>query len=519
MKKIKKIKFILPDQNRFSANFSTFEVGGLRLPHLGLIIIGEMLNRRGYSVKVYEEKIRPIKMRELSDADLIGISIQTITAIRGYQLAEQIRKQLKTPVVIGGTHATLNTEEAAQYADYVVRNEGEWTFLELIESLENNIPPDDVLGVSFMREDEIYHNPTRPFIEDLETLPYPNWELIEGMFSTDETLLNSLVYPLQITRGCPFNCTFCSVTPTFGKKFRTRSIESVMDELRTNKKKSQKFLFFYDDNIVGNKRYLKDLLSAMIENDLVPEAWHSQMRADVAEDDELLELMEETNCTIGTFGFESINPSSLEKMKKGQSIDLIEHCIETMHQYHVFVNGFFVFGFEDDTEETIRDTVKFAREKQIDTIGLMPLTPFPGTPQFDEMKDVIFSNNWELFDVQHVTYYPEQMTPYKLYKEVLDAYPRFYDPKGRKNRRVTKKGKGFFSLDSLFEIVVRQWSERSFLLYQLELMANSRYMKWLKNLPDRSKIDEVKDFNLEKENMGLQRILKKRYKQRMSRMY
>jgi radical SAM superfamily enzyme YgiQ (UPF0313 family) len=250
MKKFNNIKFILPDQNRFSANFSTFEVGGLRLPHLGFLIIGEMLRKRGYRVEIFEEKINPINMADIEGADIVGISIQTITAVRGYQLADQIRKQLKIPVVVGGTHATLNTEEAVEYADYVVRNEGEYTFLELIESLENNIPPDDVLGLSFKRDGEIYQNSTRPFIEDLDTIPYPNWSLIKGMFKTDETILNSLVYPLQITRGCPFNCTFCSVTPTFGKKFRIRSIESVIDELKTNKKKSQKFLFFYDDNIV-----------------------------------------------------------------------------------------------------------------------------------------------------------------------------------------------------------------------------------------------------------------------------
>ncbi|MHA1310377.1 MAG: B12-binding domain-containing radical SAM protein [Candidatus Helarchaeota archaeon] len=303
MKKIKNIIFILPDQNRFSANFSTFQISGFRLPHLGCLIIGELLRKKGYNVLVFEEKIKPVNMNDIQGADLVGISIQTLTAIRGYQLSEKIRNQLKIPVVLGGTHATLNTDEAVKYADYIVRNEGEFTFLELVEALENNISVDDILGLSYMKNGEVYHNPTRPFIENLDMLPYPNWKLIKGMFKTKETMVNSYVYPMQITRGCPFNCTFCSVTPTFGKKFRYRSIESVIDELKTNKKKSQKFLFFYDDNIVGNKRYLKELLSALIDNNLVPEAWHSQMRADVSQDDELLKLMEKTNCAIGTFGF------------------------------------------------------------------------------------------------------------------------------------------------------------------------------------------------------------------------
>ncbi|MHA1271313.1 MAG: B12-binding domain-containing radical SAM protein [Candidatus Helarchaeota archaeon] len=519
MKKIKNIRFILPDQNRFSANFSTFQVGGFRLPHLGLLIIGEMLRRKGYSVEVFEEKIKPVTMKDIEGADLVGISIQTITAVRGYQLAEQIRKQYKIPVVIGGTHATLNTNEAVEYADYVVRNEGEYTFLDLIEALENNLTTDDILGISYKENGEIYHNPTRPFIEDLDVLPYPNWKLIKGMFKTKETIVNSFVYPMQITRGCPFDCTFCSVTPTFGKKFRYRSIESVMDELRTNRKRSQKFLFFYDDNIVGNKRYLKDLLSALIDNNLVPEAWHSQMRSDVAHDEELLELMEKTNCAIGTFGFESINPDSLKKMHKGQTVDTIENCIDKMHEHKIYVNGFFVFGFEGETKETIQETVNFARERKIDTIGLMPLTPFPGTPQFKEMKDRIFTDFWELYDVQHVVYYPDQMSPYELYMETLEGYPRFYNPKGREFFKIKKDDSPgfFFKLDSLFEIIVANWARRSYLLYQLELIANSRYIKYIKSLSERPD-KELPKFSIEKEHLNLHKILKKRYEQRMSHL-
>ncbi|MHA1230106.1 MAG: B12-binding domain-containing radical SAM protein [Candidatus Helarchaeota archaeon] len=522
MPEIKNIVFILPDQNRFSANFSTFQVGGFRLPHLGLLIIGEMLRIKGYNVIVYEEKIKPVTMDDINGADLVGISIQTLTSIRGYQLAEQIRKKFKIPVVIGGTHATLNPDEAVHYADYVVRNEGEYTFFDLLEALENNLSIDDILGISFMENGEIYHNPARPFIENLDELPYPNWKLIKGMFKTKETMINSFVYPIQVTRGCPFDCTFCSVTPTFGKKFRYRSVESVVDELKKNRKRSQKFVFFYDDNIVGNKRYLKDLLAALIDYDVVPEAWHSQMRADVAKDDELLELMEKTNCAIGTFGFESINPESLKKMKKGQTIDIIENCIEKMHEHKIYVNGFFVFGFEGEDVNTIRRTVEFARKKKIDTIGLMPLTPFPGTPQFKELKDQIFTHFWELYDVQHVVYYPDNMTPYELYIETLNGYLNFYNPKGREFFKIKKIDRPgfFFKLDSVFEILVANWSFRSYLLYQFELMANNRYIKYLKSLPDSppEDISELPDFSLENEHLGLHKILKKRYEQKMSRL-
>ena len=507
---MKKITFILPDQNRFSGNFSTLVIPGLKLPHIGLCIIGELLRRKGFDVQIIDEKVTPLITSDVMESDLIGISISTITAVKGYQLAEYYRKKLKIPVVIGGVHASLNPDEAVKHADYVIRNEGENTILELIECLENNLSKDDILGLSYKEGDEIYHNPKRTFISDLDSLPYPNWSLIKGMFDQKVTPMNFNVYPIQVTRGCPFNCTFCSVTPSFGKVCRHRTIESVIDELKTNKLPTQNYVFFYDDNLVGNKRYLKDLLAAIIENDITIHGWHSQMRADVSEDLELMELMQKTNCIIGTFGFESINPESLKTMKKDQDLDLIKHCIKSMHERQMAVNGFFVFGFESDTVETIRETVKFAQENLIDIAGFMPLTPFPGTALHDEMKDkdIIFSKYWELYDVQHVVYYPEKMSPYELYIESLKAYPRFYDIKRKK---LISKRKGTKFWNEIFSA----WSLRSYQVYEYEYIANMRYMKYLKSLPEKPDIERIPEYDPRKDTPTLHQTLKRKLPQRV----
>ncbi|NHI94536.1 MAG: radical SAM protein [Candidatus Lokiarchaeota archaeon] len=511
---MKRIRFILPDQNRFSGNFSTLVIPGLKLPHIGTCIMGEMLRRKGYDVQIIDEKITPLESSDVMDSDLIGISISTVTAVKGYQLAEYYRKKFKIPVVLGGVHASLNPEEAVHYGDYVIRNEGEQAILELVEALENNLSVDDILGLSYKDGEEIYHNSQRKFISDLDSLPYPNWTLIKGMMSYKITPFNFNVYPIQVTRGCPFNCTFCSVTPSFGKLCRHRSIESVVDELKTNKLESQNYVFFYDDNLVGNKPYLKDLLQAILDNDIKIYGWHSQMRADVAEDPELLNLMQETNCIIGTFGFESINPETLKSMKKDQDPDLIKHCIKSMHDHGIATNGFFVFGFENDTTETIRETVKFAQESLIDIAGFMPLMPFPGTVLFDEMKDkdVIFSKNWELYDVQHVVYYPEKMTPYELYSESLAAYPRFYNIK---NKKMLSKRKSMNFWNEIF----MKWSIRSHQVYQYEYMANRRYMRYLKSLPKKPNIEELRsgkyEYDPKKDTPLLHQVLKRKLPNRI----
>jgi len=467
--------------------------------------MGEMLRRKGYHVKVFEEKINPVKLSQLKDADLIGISIQTITANRGYELAYQIRKRLKIPVVIGGVHATLNTEEALKWADFVIRNEGEYAMMELVEAFEEGGGFDEILGLSYRSGGEKYINPQRPFIKNLDEVPYPNWGLIENMNRSLSTPLNYFLHITQVSRGCPFNCTFCSITPTFGKPFRYRSIDNVIDEMKNKRKPHRDFVMYYDDNFVANRKYAKELMSAMIDNDCVPSAWHSQMRADASEDEELMELLEATNCTIATFGFESINPKTLKNLQKGQDINLIESCIEKFHDRGVFVNGFFVFGGPDDTVETVRQTAQFAIDKNIDFVGFMPLTPFPGTPFFKEIENQIFSQNWELYDVQHVVYYPKQMTPLELYQESLNAYAKFYRPGLRHFKR--KKGAGIFNL------IFYLWPMRAKFLNWKEKMANRNYIKYLNSLPpfDPDKKIPIPEFSFEDDRPILHNLLSNKY--------
>ncbi|MHA1147920.1 MAG: B12-binding domain-containing radical SAM protein [Promethearchaeota archaeon] len=498
----KRIFFILPDHRRYSGNFSTFILPGLSPTHIGTLIIGEMLRKRGYTVKIFDEKIFPVSLNHLKDADVVGISISTISALRGYELAFNIRKTLKIPVVIGGVHATLNTEEALKWANFVVRNEGEYTMLELMETFDNGKNFDDILGLSFKTNGEIYHNPQRPFIKDLDQLPYPNWNLIENMYRYLQTPLNNFVYFTQVTRGCPFNCSFCSVTPSFGKPLRFRSVENVILELKSLPKQTQKLLFFYDDNFVANKKYTKELLTAMIENDCVPYAWHSQMRADASEDDELMNLMAQTNCKLATFGFESVNPMTLKAIKKGQTIDLIENCVEKMHDKKILINGFFVLGSDEDTLKNINDTVQFALEKKIDFAAFMPLTPFPGTPFYEEMKDRIFTKNWELYDVQHVVYYPKNMTPLELYLGCLDAYKSFYHPRTYAQKKFSQFIFAFYG-----------WSLRCQLLYKKELIANKKYIEFLNLLPPKEQFNPelIEEFKYVNEKPILHHIFSNRF--------
>ena len=224
--------------------------------------------------------------------------------------------------------------------------------------------------------------------------------------------------------GCPFDCTFCSVTAMFGKKYRFRSAESVVAEI---KQKDPERIFFYDDNMAANRKRLKRLLQLMIDEDVtVP--WGAQVRTDVVRDPELMELMRASKCDFVALGLESVNQATLDGFEKSQTVGDIEHAIKVLHDYGIRAHGMFVLGADHDTPDAMRETVRFAQKNKIDTVMLNILTPLPGTQQFEELdrEGRIIERDWSFYDAQHVVFRPKQMTPLHLLQETIKANKRFY---------------------------------------------------------------------------------------------
>jgi radical SAM superfamily enzyme YgiQ (UPF0313 family) len=289
--------------------------------------------------------------------------------------------------------------------------------LELIEVLEGARQPEAVAGLSFRRDGEVVHNQLRERCADLDTLPFPDLKLLVG----SERLTT---VPIMTSWGCPFACNFCSVTAMFGRKYRFRSAESVIAEL---KDKRPTRVFFYDDNMAADRKRLKRLLQMMIDEGLVI-PWSAQVRTDVTRDPELLELMRRSGCELVYLGLESVNQDTLDGFDKAQTVEDIEKAIKRLHEYDIRSHGMFVLGADTDSVQTVRDTVTFAIKNRIDTVMLNILTPLPGTPRFEDLEAAgrIFENRWELYDAHHVVFQPKLMTPYELQIEVLKGYMRFY---------------------------------------------------------------------------------------------
>jgi radical SAM superfamily enzyme YgiQ (UPF0313 family) len=428
------------------------------LPRLGSFILAGIVNRRSsWRAKVFIEGSKRFDLAawiaEHGQPDVVGISTITPTVQRGYALADECRAR-GIPVILGGPHVTFLPEEALAHADLVVRGEGEGAMSALLDlwkqgyvnNTDNrygsvpNLSWRDPAGV-------VRHNAMAPWITDLDALPVPDFSLAGG--TADCVVAGKKTVMVQTSRGCPFDCSFCSVTGMFGKKFRYRSIPSILEEVRQYNSRDH-FIFFCDDNFTANKRRARELVEALIAARFRFQ-WSTQVRADLARDPELVKLMRRAGCHTVFIGFESVNPKSLAEMKKNQDLNDIRNAIAVIQGAKIHIHGMFVFGFDDDNWNTVEATVAFARETKLTSVQLLILTPLPGSELYQHLltEKRITSQDWDLFDTHHVVYRPAGFTPFELQCAQVYGHTRLYAfPEGLKKLatgRLVSAGLSFYA--------------------------------------------------------------------------
>jgi radical SAM superfamily enzyme YgiQ (UPF0313 family) len=394
------------------------------LPRLGTVLLGTILKDLGHDVRVSVESIEPITWDKVLDSDLVGISTTTSTAPRAYEMAAAL-KYLGIPTVLGGPHVTFMPEEALSYADYVIRGEGERSLPLLVEALSKGRGLTGIPGLSLVRGGKIVHNPIDPSLVDLNELPHPDITLIGGGIFKKHIWTNRVI-PIQTSRGCPYNCTFCSVTRMFGRKMRYRDVDAVIEDLRKYDKKDNS-IFFYDDNFAADRKRTKELLRKMIAArfSFVSSA---QVRVDAGKDGELVGLMKAAGLKTVFVGLESINTESLACMNKRQTVADMEAGLAGFARFGIDVHGMFVFGFDTDDRKTLSATVRFAKKKMLDSVQFLILTPIPGTPIYKQLEDDgrIIVKDWSFYDGHHVVFAPKRLSPYHLQRAQIRGHRRFY---------------------------------------------------------------------------------------------
>jgi len=262
--KWRSVRFVEPCSKRHAA----YDHWLKQWPLMGPILLGTMLSRRGHDVRIYNENLSgsvladDAILADLLDADVVGISIMTSTAARGYALADAIRAHRpRGKVVIGGAHATFMPDEAAQHADQVVVGEAENVIADLVEG---------------RADAPIVHGAP---LEDMDVLPTPDYELIHDHRLLWHTAGSQAVYraPLVTSRGCPYNCRYCSVTKMFGSRYRARSPERVIQDVQALHDKGYRGVFFYDDNFTADRQRTRRILNGLKELGI---AWNAQTRLD-----------------------------------------------------------------------------------------------------------------------------------------------------------------------------------------------------------------------------------------------
>ncbi len=395
-----------------------------KMPLLGLPILGSILRRMNIDVKIFCENLAPIDWKDVSEADIVGISVLTRLAPRAYELGLRA-KQLNPGVVIimGGPHVTFMPEEAIEKgADYVVRYEGEKTLPMLINHLCGEEPRDieEIPGLCYSLIGVVKINPGRIIIEDLDQIPRPDFSLITGSENIN-------FVPVQTSRGCPYDCEFCSVVEMFGRRIRYRSPEVVVDDFLEIQETHPKHVFIVDDNFSANRERAINLLETM-RNKGVDLEWSTQERVSIAEDVRVLRLMRDAGCNRLYQGIESFNPSVLKEWGKGQTPEEIEKSISVIHGEGMLIHGMFILGGDNDTAQTIQETIRSAIRLGLDTAQFFALVPLPGTPLFErfEKEGRIIDRNWERYDGQSVVFEPRNISPWHLQEFTVFAYKKFY---------------------------------------------------------------------------------------------
>jgi radical SAM superfamily enzyme YgiQ (UPF0313 family) len=387
--------------------------------------------------------------------DIVGISSPTPLIYEAWAAAAQAKAQ-GAITILGGPHLTLMPDESMRSeeasADLVVRGEAEETIVEILQAIEETglqgdpsavltlpeTPWGGILGVSYRNEaGTVVHNPDRPLRKDVESIPWPAYHLfkIERYTNlqplTDGLDPNARTYTLVTSRGCPYQCIYCS-KPITGNTWRARSAEDVVAEWRYLVREMGATEIGITDDVWNLKlERSKEICRLLIAEGLTDVPWITVhgMRADHT-DAELFQLMKQAGCRRVGFGVESGNQAVLDSIKKRQTLDDVRRAFRQAKGAKLQTMGFFIFGLPADTEESMDDTIRFALELDPDLANFMLAAPYPGTELWEiaQRDGRLFSMNWRDYAIhdEKARYELPSLPPELVERKWHEAYRRFY---------------------------------------------------------------------------------------------
>ncbi|MEI6435957.1 MAG: radical SAM protein [Bacteroidota bacterium] len=362
-----------------------------------------------WKIKIIDENFRPFRFYE---ADLVGITAFTSAAPRAYQLASIYRERgIKT--VMGGIHASMLPQESLQFVDSVVQGEAEPIWEQVIRDFEQG------------KLQRLYKS---SFAREIRQ-PKPRRDLFHPGYVSAS---------IQTTRGCPMNCSFCSVSAFNGQHYRFRPVEDILDELEEI---PQKYVFFIDDNIIGQSRESKERARRLFEGIIrrgINKYWLSQSSINFADDEDLLTLAHRSGCRMIFLGIESESEDQLKEANKklnlSRGTDSYKEVFRKIQRNGIGVIAGLIFGWDSDTPETISKRARFAVNCGADSFQISVLTPLPGTTLFEKIASenrLLYTNfptDWQRYDYFEPTIHHPAMQTEQLYRLIEKAKRKIFAP-------------------------------------------------------------------------------------------
>jgi len=397
-----------------------------KVPPLGLGYIAAVLKRNGFEAKIFDLNVETSSLKEflsLEKPEIVGVSCVVTSARQTFEITRKLKILLpECFIVVGGPYPTIMGEHLlARHGeiDAAIVGEGEFTILELFERLQNEQGLDGINGLIFRDKNKVKHNPPRNPIEPLDSLPFPAREKLPMRLYGENAGV------IFTSRGCPFQCIFCS-RPVFGRKWRGHSPEYVLKEIEHMRRHyGIRYLSFLDDNFTFDLERAEKILDRINAKKwrLGLYFWNG-IRVDHVTRGLLLK-MKRAGCTAINYGVESVDPNVLANIEKGISLDQVEKAIRLTREFGIKANAFLMVGNPGDNMEVVEKVKNFIERVKVDGVHLSMATPLPGTKFWDWVEE---NGRWLAYDQEELLDWPID--------DVEDAYPVFETPEFTAEDRV-----------------------------------------------------------------------------------
>lgn len=403
-----------------------------------LAYIVAVLEEAGVEVGFIDGVMEEMSIADFSRAvsstrpDLVVIECSTPSIDYDLETARAVKDSVDgTSVALIGSHATFFHEEILSdnpAVDAICRGEAEMTIKELALSLSSGDDLRQVKGLSYREGEEVRVNPVRPLIQDLDSLPFPARHIVRHDGYRAAIYSGDCPTAMVSSRGCPHHCIYCLWPETlYGHKFRARSAANVVDEMEhVVRDYGVDEIYFDDDCLTLSKKRVLEMCRLLLKRD-VDAKWIVQSRVDTV-DREVLTAMKEAGCHYILFGVESGSPRMLEIMKKRISLERVRQAFKDCRELGIRTQAFFLFGVPGETQETVEETIEFAKEIDADSTQFAIVIPHPGTELYETCVEHgwLVYDGWEDFAAENSLIEADHLTREEVEEARIRAYRRYY---------------------------------------------------------------------------------------------